>query len=74
MKLYFYGTVYSGNNKLQCFIQLLAGTRLNYTQNKFLSDFFSYAAKQSIDSDLLENFENYLITFINKEVYFTEGR
>ena len=73
MKLYFYGTVYNGSDKLNCFIQLLADTRLNYTQNKFLSDFFSYAAKRS-GSEFLEDFENYLITFINKDVYFTEGR
>lgn len=72
MKLYFYSTVYSGSDTLQCFIQLLADTRLNYTQDKFISDFFSYAGHRE-NSELLEDFENYLITFINKEVYFTEG-
>lgn len=72
MKLYFYGTVYDGSDKLQCFIKLLADTRLNYVQDKFVSDFFSYAAPRK-DSELLEDFENYLITFINKDVYFTEG-
>ena len=73
MKLYFYCTVYSGKNKWDCFIKLLSDRRLNYTQDKFLSDFFSYALPCK-DSELLEVFENYLITFINKDVYFTEGK
>lgn len=73
MKLYFYCTVYDGNNKLDCLIQLLSDRRLNYTQDKFLSEFFSYALPCK-DSELLEKFENYLITFINKDVYFAEGR